>query len=150
MRQVFCHYRQISIIDPRNADQPQITGREEIWCNGNREVRYWNDPDYLMLSLRKDFLFDLVNHPWMRLDSIFFDESWPAIESNDRKHSPRYINPDEVIIQATNQSSHPLSWRQKIADLPTTFSQGIKKVKTMAKKLPCVLKSAWQELNQTD
>ena len=151
MRQVFRHYRQISIINPRNSTKPQISGREEIWCDGHRQIRYWNDPDYLMLSSRENYpLFDFLNSPWIGFDSVFIDEPWDGLESDDQRRSYRYINPDEVIIDPDSKPSKKSSGNQVIVKFRQGLGKGIQKVKKMAQKLPSVLKSAWQELNRTD
>lgn len=151
MRQIFHHYRQISIINPKNSTQPQISGREEIWCNGQRQVYYWNDPDLLMRSPMEDgYLSNILDNPWTGFDHVFSDEPLDEIKTYRNQRSPRYINPDDVIIEPHHKPNNQFPGYQPIAKLGTAISRGVKKIKNMAQKLPSALKIAWHELNRSD
>ena len=147
MSPIFRHYRQVKIVSRGDSLSPQIRGMEEVYCNGQRQVRYWGDRPSLETEEFADLsLFDLVNQ-WERELPLFpVGESLDWLSSSYPHRYPRKINPDEVVIEP-NQRRKVLGGKllQKLQQVST---QGTRKIHKMFRNLPSALKLAWQELNQ--
>ncbi len=151
MRQLLSYHCQISMIKSKHSPQPKISGWEEIWCNGQRQIHHWNNQDSVMFSeIADNYSSDFLDNPWIGFDHLCPDEPVDSIETNYNKSSLRYINPNDVIIEPHHNASHQFLISKSITKVGKTISHGIEKLTKMAQKLPSVLTMAWRELNRND
>jgi hypothetical protein len=137
MTELFRHYYQVKITNQGNSQKPQVEGVEEVYCNGKKQVRHFNDLE----SLRSNEF----EESWGELPSFFIDEVRDYLNFNQPR-SYRYLNPEEVIIETDNhKKATRIGWGQQLSGFLSKISQ---KAKKWVKNLPLALKVAWQELNQ--
>ncbi|MDB9313112.1 hypothetical protein PN462_08365 [Spirulina sp. CS-785/01] len=132
-----------SRVNPLLEVNPQVQGFEEIYRNGQRQVRYWNDPDFLTTH---DFLDGRGFNPfrsWGR-DLPFLGDDSPTHWHNSS--TPRYINPYEVVVEAESPSSGLGGnfWQNAKQGL----TRGTRKLGNMVRNIPAALQAAWRTLNQ--
>ncbi len=147
MKHLYRQYRQVKI-SSRGGQKPQIQGYEEIWQNGQRQVRQWTDSDELgWLPRSTSELFDswlapggegewLVKEP---LEETEFD--WEV-------RFPRYIKPIKVEVQEPVTRKWILG--EELSKVKQFFVLGWQKVQRMSQRLPSAFKAAWRELNAVD
>jgi hypothetical protein len=146
MSQVFRHYRQVKVVSQGNSRKPQVQGVEEIYCNGERQVRYWGDPETVS-PLDGDWsLFELTHPAWRELPLFPVEASidWINPEPSDRHL--RYINPNEVVIKS--KPTRRLASGELLKKIRQVFVRGTQKIRKVVRNVPSALRLAWQELNR--
>ncbi|MEA5509020.1 hypothetical protein VB715_04515 [Crocosphaera sp. UHCC 0190] len=149
MSHIYRHYHQIKIVNHDNNNHPKISGVEEIWCDGKKQVHYLSDQEVYAKLQDPDFPFYLLTDAGTGFEYFYPHQLTDWLETEDLPHRTRYINPNEVIIEVP---SYPLkkssNWRKKFLSLRQSIKQGVNKIKNMAQRLPNALKVAWQELKR--
>lgn len=130
MRSVFRHYRQVKVVNLGDSIKPDVQGVEEIYYNGQRQVRYWGD--------RSSHLFSAGDAAgdWRR----------PSYT----RPAPRYT-PFEVLDGGPLQPSSmqpDSAWQQRMQMLKYTLSRSMRKLQKVFKNVPSALRAAWRELNR--
>ena len=134
MKNFYRHYRQVQV-SYRGGEKPEVQGYEEIWRNGQRQVRHWTDEDDLIpLPIDASEMFDFWNDPWMEVDQ--------------RSPVPRYLKPIKVEVEEPVTRKFVLG--EELSKVKQFFTKGWKKVQRMSQRLPSALKAAWRELNYAD
>ena len=67
-------------------------------------------------------------------------------KENSTFRSPRYINPDEVVIEPDNTRQSTVG--ELLHKCPRVFAKVTRKMQKIVRNLPSALKVAWQELNR--
>ncbi len=147
MKHLYRHYLQVKI-SSRRGQKPQIQGYEEIWQNGQRQVRHWTDSDELgWLPRSTSELWDLWFTPetesaW----SVVEPGIWSELDSGNR--FPRYINPMEVEVKEPVLRKWVLG--EQWSKVKQFFALGWQKVQRISQRLPAACQAAWRELNGVD
>jgi hypothetical protein len=147
MKNLYSHYRKIKI-SSRGGNKPEVQGYEEIWHNGQRQVRHWTDEDELNpLPIDNSEFWDFWNNPWQGLE-LPVTESDDWIEFDQFPSSPRYINPRDVEVEEPVKREWILG--EQFSQIKQLFHNGWQKFQRMCQRLPSALKAAWGELNSGD
>ena len=151
MRHVFRHYRQVRVVSQGDSTRPQVRGVEEIWCDGQGQVRYWSDrepPETKRISGSP--LFDLLRDSWSGFDSFPAGEPWYWEKTDSTSRFPRYINPNDVVIETNGSTIKKSAWDERLSKFRQALTERTKTVGEFVRRLPSALKAAWRELNRTE
>lgn len=90
MKNLYRHYRQVKVFYG-DGDKPQVQGYEEIWNNGEKQVRRWTDnEDLISLPIDTSDLFDFGKDAWIGLE-LPITESGDWLRVDSFNSSPRYL-----------------------------------------------------------
>ncbi len=129
MRNFYRHYRQIQI-SQLGREKPSVKGYEEVWRNGQRQVRHWTDSDD-MISLPEDGseIFDFWNSSPIEDDLLF-----PVT---------RHLKPIEVEVK--EPVTRKLILGEELSKVKQFGTNSWNKAKRIFRRLPLALKAAWRE-----
>lgn len=134
MRNFYRHYRQIQI-SQRGREKPEVSGYEEVWHNGQRQVRYWSDDDEkISLPIETSEISDFWNSSGIENDLLF-----PVTQ---------HLKPIEVEVE--EPVTRKLILREQLSKVKQFGTNSWNKVKRVFRRLPLALKAAWRELKDLD
>ncbi|MFW6360018.1 MAG: hypothetical protein ACOC0N_12500 [Chroococcales cyanobacterium] len=145
MSNTFRHYRYIQIVNDGNSFQPKVNGVETIYCNGKQQVYYWTDLDSLLRQELADWPFSLMSESWEEYPLFPIDELM-GMDTKEVPRPPRYINPNEVVIESENIKQS--SWKKRLQKVRQAFTTGTHKIQKIIKNVPSAFKVAWRELKK--
>ena len=133
MSNFYRHYRQIQI-SQRGREKPEVKGYEEVWRNGQKEVRYWDDDELMSLPLDTSEIFDLWNSSGIEDEGLF-----PVT---------RHLKPIEVEVG--EPVTRKLILGEQFTKLKQFATNSWNKAKRVFQRLPLAFKAAWRELKDPD
>lgn len=150
MAHIYKYYRQINIDQGINQDKPQMSGFEEFYCDGKREVYNLNEQEILAKLKKSHSLLDfLLDSELPRLGDWQTKYDFPPqLRSWLESNPDDYIHPQEFVVEVAAEPQEKSSWSQKIASSGQVLQQGWRKLQKMFQRLPSALRVAWQELNR--
>ena len=155
MTRLYRQYRQVNFIQQGRLSQ--VRGVEEVSINGQRQVLYFGDADWV--KAQEDRLLDSERYAGKELftDTLIADKltdalfNWPFASNflypqsilGDRDNI-NAIPDNAVSAEMPMASAHP----SLLKNVQQGLRRGVARIRRAARKVPLALQAAWQELSQ--
>lgn len=149
MRHIYRYSRQINVRNQDNWETPSVSGVEEIWCDGQKQVNYLNDQEVYQILHDLETPFYRLTDGMTDLSNFDIDPWSQWIETDTIPTRIRHLNPNEVVISDL-QDSNRKPWQTKVSKIGKLAQQKISKLARKVQRIPDALSAAWQTLNRPE
>ncbi len=133
MSNFYRHYRQI-LVSQKGRGKPEVSGYEEVWRNGQKQVRYWDEDELMSLPFDGSEIFDFWNSS--------------GIEDDRLLSGIHHLKP--IKVQVEEPVTRKFILGEEFSKLKQFSTNNWNKVKRIFRRLPLAFKAAWRELKDLD
>ncbi|MEM6868983.1 MAG: hypothetical protein AAF528_11445 [Cyanobacteria bacterium P01_C01_bin.121] len=152
MTQIYRLVRRVNFTQ-QSGRNPEVRGMEEVYVNGQRQVRYFGDPEWKEIASNNDssevnaFLTNGITDPFSENP---FERSFSTPLRSLLFSPEAFVNDSAIPREFDRWNEGELASPQPnpINDIQQSVSYGVNKISRIVKNLPSALKAAWKVMNQ--
>ena len=133
MSNFYRHYRQIRV-SQKGRGKPEVKAYEEVWRNGQKQVRYWDGDELISLPLDTSEIFDF----------------WNSSPIEDARLFPMSHHLKPIKVQVEEPVSRKFILGEEFSKLKQFGTDSWNKVTRIFQRLLLAFKVAWRELKDLD